>query len=89
MICPNCGAEDLWRDSADVGVGVIYGPYGCDCGWSEWDEYNQLIGNGGVKENGAYEDPYGGFYPVENPVAKAMSGRSFMVAGKIIKGVNI
>lgn len=41
--CPNCG-EYGWRDSADVGVGIIYGPWGCPCGWSESDDYNQLTG---------------------------------------------
>ncbi len=33
--CPKCGA-DCWRESADVGVGIIYGPWGCpECCWSE------------------------------------------------------
>jgi hypothetical protein len=38
-ICPKCG-DDCWRESVDVGVGVIYGPYGCSCGWSEHEEYD-------------------------------------------------
>lgn len=34
--CPECGSEHCSRDEADVGVGVIYGPWRCgDCGWSE------------------------------------------------------
>jgi hypothetical protein len=61
--CPNCGAEDLWRDSVDVGVGVIYGPYGCPCGWSESDEYNQLADDAEVRT-----DPWGGVYPKANPI---------------------
>lgn len=40
VICKNCGQE-AWRESCDVGVGVIYGPYGCPCGWSEDERYNQ------------------------------------------------
>lgn len=41
MKCPNCG-EMCDRDSVDVGVGVMYGPWGCYCGWSERAEYNLL-----------------------------------------------
>ena len=43
MKCPACG-RDCGRDSADVGVGVIYGPWGCACGWSEWDDLDQRSG---------------------------------------------
>lgn len=40
MNCPKCG-EECARDEADVGVGVIYGPWGCYyCGWSESSEYD-------------------------------------------------
>jgi hypothetical protein len=62
MNCPNCGAADLYRDEVDVGVGIIYGPYGCPCGWSESSEYNQLRGAE------ARTDPWGGVYPAGNPV---------------------
>ena len=42
--CPRCGAF-VWRDSVDVGVGIIYGPYGCpDCGWSSDAEYDRSRG---------------------------------------------
>lgn len=41
MNCPRCGSSAS-RDEADVGVGVIYGPWGCSCGWSESREYNLL-----------------------------------------------
>lgn len=64
--CPNCGAEDLWRDEVDVGVGIIYGPYGCPCGWSESGEYNHLDSAG--REDGLRTDPWGGVYPAGNPV---------------------
>lgn len=41
MDCPKCGKKDLWRDEADVGIGTMYGPYGCgDCGWSEDPAYD-------------------------------------------------
>ena len=34
MKCPKCG-DDCERDSVDVGVGIIHGPYGCpSCAWS-------------------------------------------------------
>lgn len=43
QICPKCG-EDCNRESADVGVGVIYGPWGCYCGWSEDPHYDASEG---------------------------------------------
>jgi len=59
MKCPNCGSEEVWRDEVDVGVGVIYGPYGCaDCGWSEsakYDASEQPLDEG--------LDQWGGFTP--------------------------
>lgn len=40
MDCPKCG-EECWRESVDVGVGIIYGPFGCsNCGWSEDPYYD-------------------------------------------------
>ncbi len=62
-ICPNCNSE-CGRDEVHNGVGFIYGPYGCSCGWSEWDEYNQLIGNGGEQEDGSTIDTLGRRHPV-------------------------
>jgi len=41
--CPKCG-EECDRDSVDVGVGVIHGPYGCGCGWSEEPRYDASEG---------------------------------------------
>jgi hypothetical protein len=38
--CPHC-ASGCDRESVDVGVGVIHGPWGCsNCGWSEYPEYD-------------------------------------------------
>jgi hypothetical protein len=57
--CHACG-DQAWRESVDVGVGVIYGPWGCYCGWSEWPEYNQLRSD--VKK---HTDQFGFYYPRE------------------------
>ena len=43
MNCPKCGCE-CDRDEVNVGVGMIYGPYGCYCGWSEAPEYDSSEG---------------------------------------------
>jgi len=44
MNCPKC-SEPCGREQADVGVGIIYGPYGCPvCGWSEWRQYDRSEG---------------------------------------------
>jgi hypothetical protein len=69
--CPRCGEYELYRESVDVGVGVIHGPYGCPCGWSEDEEYDAEKG-GGWQEDGGYCDPYGGYWPKDNPVVKMM-----------------
>ena len=61
MICLNCG-EECWRDSANVGIGIIYGPWGCECGWSEDENYNILDGPK-CTENGYIIDQYGGATP--------------------------
>lgn len=43
MNCPKCN-DECYRDEVDVGVGVVYGPYGCICGWSESPEYDASEG---------------------------------------------
>ena len=65
MKCPNCGSDGIWRDEVDVGVGVIYGPYGCpDCGWSESSDYNfNLEDFEPETENGYVKDQWGGLTP--------------------------
>jgi predicted RNA-binding Zn-ribbon protein involved in translation (DUF1610 family) len=59
--CPNCGNNGLWRDSADVGVGTIYGPYGCpNCGWSEDSKYDRTRGtNDATQEGERWVDQWG------------------------------
>lgn len=42
-VCPACG-DECHREEADVGVGVIYGPWGCACGWSQDPEYDSRFG---------------------------------------------
>ena len=71
MLCPNCG-EECNRDEVDVGVGVITGPWGCYCGWSESEAYNCLTGDGGWQEDGGYIDPLGNYWPKDNPVVQCM-----------------
>ncbi len=60
--CPKCG-EDCYRDYADVGVGVIYGPWGCGrCGWSSAPEYDRSegISSAQVENPDWYIDQFGG-----------------------------
>ncbi len=50
MFCPKCGTE-CYRDEVDVGVGTIFGPYGCPgCGWSEDSEYDLSDGRSPLDE---------------------------------------
>ena len=70
--CPRCGESELYRDSVDVGVGIIHGPYGRpSCGWSENNAYD-LENGGGLQEDGGYLDQYGGYWPKDNPVVMLM-----------------
>jgi hypothetical protein len=69
--CPKCGAE-CHRDSVDVGVGIIDGPYGCPgCGWSEDSEYDLSEGKDPVDERGGAIDQYGGYHPPGSSMALA------------------
>ena len=61
MKCENCG-EEAWREDCDVGVGIIYGPWGCSCGWSEDPRYNVLDGPK-TTELGGTIDQWGGITP--------------------------
>ena len=61
MECPNCKGE-CYRGEVDVGVGIIFGPWGCPCGWSEEDAYNLLDGPK-YTEAGGVIDQYGGVTP--------------------------
>lgn len=69
MDCPKCKG-DCWQDSVDVGVGTIYGPWGCpDCGWSENEEYDISAGPK-TTEEGYRVDQYGGLTPPLSQGAK-------------------
>jgi hypothetical protein len=63
--CPHCDSE-CWREDADVGVGIIYGPWGCpDCGWSESSDYDLRDGPK-TTENGGIIDQFGGLTPTRD-----------------------
>jgi len=60
MQCPKCG-NDCQRDEADVGIGVMYGPWGCLCGWSSDPRFDVTAGP--KFENGHRIDQWGGLTP--------------------------
>lgn len=61
MNCERCGNE-CDRDEVDVGVGVVYGPWGCyECGWSSDPRYD--LQNIEQPPDG-YRDQFGGFTPI-------------------------
>jgi len=73
MKCPKCGNDECHREEVDVGVGIIYGPWGCsECGWSESEEYDLSDGKDPFDEKGGFTDQYGVYYPPGNLVAKAI-----------------
>lgn len=75
-VCPRCDERELYRDSVDVGVGIIHGPCGCPCcGWSEDSRYD-LASGGGLQDDGSYLDPYGGLTPAANPIAKMLAAEA-------------
>ena len=59
MICPECQNE-CERDQVDNGVAILFGPWGCRCGWSEDERYDLRK----IKQpyNGRI-DQFGGFTP--------------------------
>lgn len=60
MTCPTCG-EECDRDEVNVGVGIIYGPWGChSCGWSEYDREQAEKDHPGY-----YCDPTGGLHKID------------------------
>ena len=66
MFCEKCG-DECFRDSVDVGVGVIHGPYGCpNCGWSEDPEYDLSNPETVSHKSGWAKDQYGGLDPPIN-----------------------
>lgn len=63
MKCEKCGYP-CDRDEVDVGVGVIYGPWGCfNCGWSEDARYDSSDKDGAkqIETPQGFIDPCGGF----------------------------
>jgi hypothetical protein len=62
MECEECG-DDCYRESVDVGVGIIYGPWGCpSCGWSESSIYAHPQHKG--------FDQYGSYHPMLDPTGE-------------------
>lgn len=64
MNCPKCQAE-CDRDEVDIGVGIQYGPYGCQaCGWSEDPRFDGSEGPSPAQREspGYYVDSRGGRY---------------------------
>lgn len=63
MKCPKCN-DDCDRDSVNVGVGIIYGPYGCyTCGWSQDKEYDLSTGKDPIQSDGCAIDQFGKLHP--------------------------
>jgi hypothetical protein len=59
------------REDVDIGVGILYGPWGCPgCGWSEDSEYDLTIQNP-VDAKGGAIDQYGGYHPPGSSMALA------------------
>jgi hypothetical protein len=69
--CPLCG-EPCDRDSVNVRVGIIRGPWGCQCGWSESPEYDCRHGTM-RDEKGNILDQRGGLHPKGGYVDQAMA----------------
>lgn len=69
--CPYCGAP-CDRDYADIGVGVIYGPWGCaNCGWSSDPQYDSRES---IRQDGEKRvfDQYGASHHVDRLGGKAV-----------------
>jgi len=66
MDCKKCGQE-CYRESVDVGVGVIHGPWGCPCcGWSDDPEYDCSEGESpATKRTGFHCGPTGMLDPTQ------------------------
>jgi hypothetical protein len=62
-LCPECG-EQIVCESVDVGVGTIYGPAYCECGWSEYALAGKVV-------DGWYHDAAGGAQRVDAIVSRA------------------
>lgn len=56
-ICPRCGAN-IYSEGIDNGIGYIYPPLHCECGWSEMCEFKD-------KENCKICDQYEKCFRIE------------------------
>jgi hypothetical protein len=55
FLCPKCNTR-CDRDEVDVGVGVIFGPYGCpNCDWSEDPRYDLSNGQDSQRDGGTVD----------------------------------
>jgi hypothetical protein len=61
MICPKCG-DECNRDEVHNGVCMLYGPWGCACGWSEDSRYDLSDGRNPDAPEGRL-DQWGGLTP--------------------------
>lgn len=69
--CPKCGGE-THQESANIGVGVIFGPRGCiECAWSEDTEYDLSDGRCPIDDKGGVFDQFGMYHPPGSTVAAA------------------
>lgn len=60
MNCPRCGNQ-CSRDTVHNGLALLEGPWGCECGWSEYEEYDQTLI---VQPDNGHIDQWGGFTPL-------------------------
>lgn len=49
--CPKCGRR-CGREEAHNGIAMLYGPWGCYCGWSEDSQYDRSAGQSGIVDGG-------------------------------------
>ena len=84
--CPRCG-DECYRDEVDVGVGVIYGPYGCPfCGWSEDSDYDSSSGmwSRSPEWPGRYLDQFG----TAHSVSRKMEGTAMSLEAGVLVDLN-
>ena len=74
-ICPRCG-NACERDEVDVGVGTVYGPFGCPCGWSEWERYDSIFK---TMDN---VDTKGGYWPKRDGAIQPSESENVIYAKK-------
>ena len=81
--CPHCG-EECCRDDVNVGIGIMYGPWGCpNCGWSEYEEHDSREGVRGAGNDRVF-DQYGGSCHVGRPDGQAiLSGANVSNRGAV------